>query len=261
MVTAYDFPSAKLAEAAGLDLLLVGDSLGTTVLGYPTTLPTTMDAMILHTAAVSRAVTSPMVIGDMPFLSFQVSVEEAVRNAGRFVVEGGAHAVKLEGVLHAEAISAILAAGIPVMGHLGYTPQRAIQFGTQIVRAKQADEATALLADARKLQELGCFALVLECIPDDLAGLVTEELDIPTIGIGAGPLCSGQVLVWHDLLGLVPGQSFKHNKRYTELGKTIIEALQQYVVEVRSGAFPDEAHCFRADPGLLEALKRRPERD
>ncbi len=256
MVTAYDAPSAALAVAAGVDMLLVGDSLATTVLGYETTLQATMEAMLLHTRAVAQAAGDKLVIGDMPFLSFQVSPAEAVRNAGRFLQEGRAGAVKVEGAAHLEALRAILAAGIPVMGHLGYTPQRALQFGKQIVQGKDLHAAALLVEQARTLQEAGCFALVLECVPREVAKVITEELEIPTIGIGAGPDCSGQVLVWHDLLGLLPGRRFKHNKVYAEVGEIIEQALETYASEVRSGAFPGDEQSFHAASELYEALKR-----
>lgn len=244
-VTAYDYPFAEIADEAGMDIVLVGDSLGIVVQGEETTLPVTMDQMVYHTRLVSRAVKKALVVGDMPFMSYQAGVEDAVRNAGRFVQEGFAQAVKLEGgagVL--DQVSAISRAGIPVMGHLGLTPQSVHQMGGYKVQARSPAEGDKLLADARALEEAGVFAIILEGIPARLAKRATQSVSVPTIGIGAGPHCDGQVLVLHDLLGLFVKFSPKFVKRYANLREESLKALRHYRSEVLSGEFPTDQHSF-----------------
>jgi 3-methyl-2-oxobutanoate hydroxymethyltransferase len=245
VVTAYDFPTAKLADQAGVEILLVGDSLGTVVLGYESTLPVTMDDMLHHTRAVTRAKPSALVVGDMPFMSYQASTEQAVLNAGRFVQEGGADAVKLEGGARVtEAVKRIVEAGIPVMGHLGLTPQSVLAFGGYKVQARGEADQERLIADARALEAAGCFALVLEGIPARLGTVVSRELQIPTIGIGAGVQCDGQVLVSHDLLGLFLGHQPKFVRRYAELGDATRDAFARYVADVKARRFPTDAESY-----------------
>jgi 3-methyl-2-oxobutanoate hydroxymethyltransferase len=256
MVTAYDAAAARLAESAGVDAILVGDSLGMTVLGYDSTLPVTMDDMVRHTAAARRGIARALLVADLPFLSFQVSPEDALRNAGRLMAEGGAHAVKLEGGAHiAPTVLRMTEAGIPVMGHLGLTPQSVHQLGGYRVQAKEADAARTLVDDCRALQTAGAFAVVLECIPAELAELVSAELDIPTIGIGAGAGCDGQVQVFHDLLGLGGAFTPRHAKRYAEVGDAIESAIAAYAADVRGGTFPAEAQCTRMAPEALAQLR------
>jgi 3-methyl-2-oxobutanoate hydroxymethyltransferase len=245
MVTAYDFPSARAVDAAGVDAILVGDSLGVVVLGYKDTLRVTMADMIHHTAAVSRAETRALVIGDMPFLSYQADVAAAVRNAGRFVQRGGAAAVKLEGGREfAPSVEAIVRAGIPVMGHLGFTPQAILRFGGPRVLGRTAKGAERLLADAQALEDAGVFAIVLEAVPPDVAGEITAKVGVPTIGIGAGPRCDGQVLVLHDLAGLFDAFVPRFVKRFGAVGAALTEAAAAFAREVRAGAFPDAAHSY-----------------
>ncbi len=254
VVTAYDFPTARLAEQAGVEVLLVGDSVGPVVLGYESTLPVTMEDMLHHTKAVTRAKTSAMVVGDMPFMSYQVSVEQAVRNAGRFVQEAGADAIKLEGGERvAPAVQRIVAAGIPVMGHLGLTPQSVNRLGGYRVQGRGADAESRLLEDAAFLAQAGCFALVLECVPATLAARVTAASPIPTIGIGAGPGCDGQVLVFHDLLGLLPGQPPKFVRRYADLGRLVTEAVAAYATDVRQRPVPGAEHSYGGGTGAAAA--------
>lgn len=244
VLTAYDYPTAKLVDEAGVDAILVGDSLGNVVLGLEDTLGVTMDDMVRHTRMVSRAVEQAMVIGDMPFLSYQISPEEALRNAGRFVAEGGAQAIKLEGSADkfGGAISAILRAGIPVMGHLGLTPQSVLQFGGYKVQGRSPECRIRLKREALGLQELGCFSLVLECIPADLAAEISESLSIPTIGIGAGAACDGQVLVWYDMVGW--GKT-KFTKTFADVRGQMGEAFKSYVDEVKRGVFPAVEHTYK----------------
>ena len=245
VVTAYDFPTAKFADQAGVEILLVGDSLGTVVLGYESTLPVTMEDMLHHTRAVTRAKPTALVVGDMPFMSYQASTEQAVLNAGRFVQEGGADAVKLEGGARvAEAVKRIVEAGIPVMGHLGLTPQSVLAFGGYKVQARGEADQERLIADARALEAAGCFSLVLEGIPARLGAVVSRELQIPTIGIGAGVQCDGQVLVSHDLLGLFLGHQPKFVRRYAELGDATREAFARYVADVKGRRFPTDAESY-----------------
>jgi len=257
MITAYDTPSARLVDAAGVDAILVGDSLGMTVLGYDSTLPVTMDDMVRHTAAVVRGTSRALVVADMPFMSFQISAEEALRNAGRLVAEAGAHAVKLEGgAAVAPVVARLTGSGIPVMGHVGLTPQSVHQLGGYKVQAKEAAAALALIDDCRALQDAGAFAVVLECIPAELAAIVSRELAIPTIGIGAGAGCDGQVQVFHDLLGLGGDFTPRHARRYAEVGAQIHDAVAAYADDVRDGAFPQAPQCTAMDPEALAEVER-----
>ncbi|MFO7572800.1 MAG: 3-methyl-2-oxobutanoate hydroxymethyltransferase [Gaiellaceae bacterium] len=245
MVTAYDAPGGRLADAAGVDVILVGDSAAMTVLGHDSTVPATMEEMLMLTRAVTRGATRPLVVADMPFGSYQASDEDAVRNAIRFVKEAGADAVKLEGAgTMLSRVGGIVGAGIPVMGHLGLTPQSATMLGGYKAQGRSAEKAAALLADARALEAVGCFSVVLEAVPAAVAQRVSEALAIPTIGIGAGPDCDGQVLVWHDLLGLFHGRQAKFVKRYAEIGNAIREALAAYTADVRERRFPAEEHTY-----------------
>ena len=244
-VTAYDFPTARLADEAGVEILLVGDSLGTVVLGYESTLPVTMADMLHHTRAVARARPRARVVADMPFMSYQAGDDQAVRNAGRLVQRGGADAVKLEGGERvAAAIRRIVEAGIPVMGHLGLTPQSVLAFGGYRVQARGEADQERLLREAGALQQAGCFSLVLEGIPARLGATVTREIGIPTIGIGAGPGCDGQVLVSHDLLGLFQGHVPKFVRRYAEVGDTMRAAFERFVADVRARRFPSERESY-----------------
>jgi 3-methyl-2-oxobutanoate hydroxymethyltransferase len=245
VVTAYDYPTALYADQAGVDAILVGDTLGMVVLGYSTTLPVTMEEMLHHVRAVSRAQPKALVIADMPFMSYQVGVEEAVRNAGRLLKEGGAAAVKLEGgqaVL--PVVERLVSVGIPVMGHLGMTPQSVHELGGFRVQGRQPEQARRMLQEAQALERAGAFSIVLELVPSELAQAITEAVRIPTIGIGAGPHCDGEVQVFHDLLGLFEWFVPRHTKRYAEIGRTIREALASYAAEVRGGAFPAEENTF-----------------
>lgn len=256
MVTAYDYPSARMVDEAGLDMILVGDSLGMAMLGYDTTLPVTMDDMVHHTKAVCRGARNTFVVADMPFLSYHVSVEQAVINAGRLIQEGGAQAVKLEGGKERlEVVKRIIAAEIPVMGHLGLTPQSVNQFGGFKVQGKNKEQAEKVLSDALLLEEAGVFAVVLECVPAPLAALITERLTIPTIGIGAGAGCDGQVLVWHDVLGITQNLQPRFVKKYADLHESIVGALQQYKTEVEEGMFPAAEHSFTMKEEELAKLK------
>jgi len=258
MLTAYDYPSARLADEAGVDMLLVGDSLAMVVLGHPDTLSVTMDEMLHHARAVRRGADHALLVGDMPFMSYQADVAEAVRNAGRFVKESGMHAVKLEGGLTVvPQVRAIVAAGIPVMGHVGLTPQSIHALGGWRVQGKTPEAAEALVADALALEDAGCFSLVLESVPDRLATWLTERLAIPTIGIGAGVGTSGQVLVYHDLLGLFERFTPKFVKRYAELGAATREAIGRYVDEIGARAFPSEAHAYPMADAAWEAFLAR----
>ena len=245
MVTAYDAPGARLAEAAGVELILVGDSAAMVMLGHDSTVPATMDELLMLTRAVTRGAKRPLVVGDMPFGSFQVSDESAVENAIRFVKEAGADAVKLEGAGTMLArVRAIVGAGIPVMGHIGLTPQSATALGGFKAQGRTADQAFRLVEDARALEAAGCFSLVLEAVPEAVAAEVTRRLVIPTIGIGAGKKCDGQVLVWHDLLGLYEGRSPRFVKRYADVGSEIRRALEAYADDVRTGRFPEDQHTY-----------------
>lgn len=239
MLTAYDYPTAQALERAGVDCILVGDSLGMVVLGYENTLPVTMEDMLHHSKAVARGARLPLLIGDMPFMSYQVSTSEAVRNAGRFLQEGGMDAVKLEGGRERiEAVRSIISAGIPVMGHLGLTPQSVHQLGGFRAQGKTALAAQQLLEDALLLQDAGSFAIVLESVPARLATLISGKLSIPTIGIGAGPGCDGQVLVTHDLLGLFDRNSPRFSRRYADLHQIMESSFRQYITDIDNSVFP-----------------------
>jgi len=246
-VTAYDYPSAQLADAAGVDVILVGDSVANTVLGYETTLPVRLETMLHHLQAVRRGVQRALLVADMPFLSYGVSVEDAVYNAGA-LMQAGAEAVKVEGASPRvlESIRAMVGVGIPVMAHLGLTPQSIHQFGGYRLQGRTASEQEALLQAAQAVQEAGAFSLVLEVIPASLAKRITESVPIPTIGIGAGVHCDGEIQVWHDILGLSE-RTFKHTKRYAELREVILNALRQYADEVRQRQFPTPAQSFEVD--------------
>lgn len=256
MLTAYDYATAKLIDETGVPLILVGDSLGMVVLGYDSTIPVTMEEMIHHTKAVARGAKQALVIGDMPFMTYHASVSDALYNAARFMQEGGAQAVKLEGgVSVAEVVRRVVECGIPVMGHIGLTPQSIHQLGGFKVQGKTPEAAVRLLKDARALEEAGAFAIVLETIPAPLARLITQEVSIPTIGIGAGPWCDGQVQVISDLLGLYTDFVPKHAKQYARLFDTIKGAVSGYISEVQSGAFPTEKESSTMDESLLAGLE------
>lgn len=255
MVTAYDYNAASLVDRAGIDSILVGDSLGMVVLGYETTLPVTMDIMLHHCKAVARGASRALLIADMPFLSYQVSISDAVYNAGRFLQEANMDAVKLEGgIERSETIRAIVQTGIPVMGHIGLTPQSVHQLGGFRTQGKTAKAALHLLEDALALQAAGCFSIVLESIPDRLASLISSRLEIPTIGIGAGNGCDGQVLVYHDMLGLFDRFKPKFVKRFANLSTIIHQALMDYRNEVESRSFPDAEHSFEMSEEAWQEL-------
>ncbi len=256
MLTAYDYPSARLIDEAGMDMILVGDSLAMTVLGYESTVPVTMDEMIHHSKAVKRGVKSALLVGDMPFMSFNVSKEETIRNAGRFIKEGGCGAVKLEGGFEVlDVTKALINAGIPVLGHIGLTPQTAVMLGGFKVQGKDAQTAQRLLDASLVLEEAGCFAIVLECVPDKLAKLITENLNIPTIGIGAGPYCDGQVLVTNDMIGLFERFVPKFVKRYKNLWPELLEAFRKYKEEVEKGIFPTTEFSYTMGDEEIAKLK------
>ncbi len=256
MVTAYDAPSGRLADEAGADIVLVGDSAAMTVLGHDSTVPATMDEMIVLTRAVTRGARRPLVVADMPFGSFQVSDERAIENAIRFVKEAGADAVKIEGAGSMLTRAAgIVAAGIPVMGHIGLTPQSATALGGFKAQGRTAEQARRLLADARALEVAGCFTLVLEAVPAPVAARITEVLSIPTIGIGAGVQTDGQVLVWHDLLGLYSGSSPRFVKRYAELAPVIRDAVAAFADDVRARRFPENVHTYSMPDEELAAFE------
>ena len=255
MLTAYDYSTAKLMDEAGIDMILVGDSLGNVILGYEDTISVTMEDMIHHGAAVSRGVKETMVVVDMPFMSYQISVEEAVTNAGRLMKEGRANAVKLEGGKSVcPQIKAITQAGIPVVAHLGLTPQSINALGGYKVQGTSEDAAKKLLEDALAVQEAGAFALVLECVPTKLASLITKKLTIPTIGIGAGNECDGQVLVYQDMLGMFSDYVPKFVKQFGQIGEQMKAAFSQYIQEVQNGVFPAEQHTYGISDEMLEKL-------
>jgi 3-methyl-2-oxobutanoate hydroxymethyltransferase len=257
MVTAYDAPGGRLADEAGVDLVLVGDSAAMTVLGHDSTVPATMEEMLVLTRAVARGARRPLVVADMPFGSFQISDEDALRNAIRFVKEAGADAVKLEGAGPSlSRVRALVGAGIPVMGHIGLTPQSATMLGGFKAQGRTAEKALGLLEDARALEAAGCFSLVLEAVPAPVARRITEELAIPTVGIGAGADCDGQVLVWHDLLGLYEGRAARFVKRYAEVGAAIRSALEAYAEDVRARRFPEEQHTYAMPAEELRLFER-----
>ncbi|MEA2655198.1 MAG: 3-methyl-2-oxobutanoate hydroxymethyltransferase [Chloroflexota bacterium] len=265
MLTAYDYLSAQILDDAGIPILLVGDSLGMVVLGYPTTLPVTLDEMIHHAKAVSRGSRQALLVGDMPFMSYHASVEQAITSAGRFLQEGGMHAVKLEGGGRiVEITQRLTAMGIPVMGHLGLTPQFVHQMGGFKVQGKSESQAARILADAKELEQAGAFSLVLEGVPNAVATRVTRALHIPTIGIGAGPGTDGQVLVLHDMLGITTGKPPKFVKRYANLAEEIGKAAQQFAQEVGAGSFPGPEHSYSANgaaPGSEETREKEPQEE
>lgn len=255
VLTAYDYTFAGILDESGVDVILVGDSLGNVMLGYDNTLPVTMEDMLHHVKAVSRGVKRAMVVADMPFLSYQVTVGDAVKNAGRFLQEGGAQAVKLEGGMEIkDTVKALTSAGIPVMGHLGLTPQSVHQLGGYRVQGKDEKAARKMIDDAQVLEECGAFSLVLECVPDVVAQKVTEAVGIPTIGIGAGRNCDGQVLVTHDMLGMYPGNMPKFVKQYADLHSIILQAVGRYVQEVSQRRFPAEEHGYKLPEEVMEKL-------
>ena len=254
-LTAYDYTFARLLDESGIDVILVGDSAGMVAMGYENTLPVTMDEMIHHTRGVRRGVQQALLVGDMPFMSYHTSAEDTIRNAGRFIQEGGAEAVKMEGGSRVlDKISAVIQAGISVMGHVGLTPQSVHQFGGYRVQGKNYLDARQIKKDGLDLQKAGVFSLVLEGIPMELAAEITAELKIPTIGIGAGPHCDGQILVTQDMLGMNLDFAPKFIKKYGELGTAIRSAVQDYVDEVQSGGFPDEAHSYHLKKEKLRSV-------
>jgi 3-methyl-2-oxobutanoate hydroxymethyltransferase len=256
MLTAYDYPMALLEDRAGIDIILVGDSLGMTVLGYENTLPVTMDEMIHHTKAVTRGAKNALIIGDMPFMSYNTSERDAILNAGRFMKEGGADAVKLEGGASVkDVVKAIVRAGIPVMGHIGLTPQAISMLGGFKVQGRDAKAAQKIIDDAQSLEDAGAFSVLCEAIPALIAKRITECLKIPTIGIGAGPHCDGQVLVVHDILGLFDRFTPKFAKRYVNLSELMLNAFEAYREEVLEGTFPTDQHSFHIDEKELNKIK------
>jgi len=255
MITAYDYPTGVWAERAGIDIVLVGDSMAMTVLGYSTTLPATMAELISHSQAVTRGCKSPFVLGDMPYMSYQPSIEIAVQNAGRFMSEGGCDGVKLEGgITMADKVEAIVKAGIPVMGHLGLTPQSMSMLGGFKVQGKDAVMAKRIIDDAKVLEEAGAFAVLLECVPSKVSKLITMGAEIPIISIGAGPDCDGQLLIFHDMFGLYPAFTPKFAKQYADVGETIVQGLKRYAEEVREGLFPEPKHGFTISDQQYEEL-------
>lgn len=255
VLTAYDYPWALLVDRAGIDMVLVGDSLGMVVLGYPDTVSVSMDEMVHHLKAVSRAVVRALVVGDMPFGSYNVSIEKAIENANRLMKEGRADAVKLEGGCPmAETVAALVRAGIPVQGHIGLTPQTASALGGFKVQGQSAEAARSLIADARALAAAGCFSIVLEAIPAPIARLITEAVAVPTIGIGAGGDCDGQVLVIHDMLGLFDRFTPKFVKQYARISETVAEAIEAYKRDVQAGRFPEACHSFSMKSDELDKL-------
>lgn len=257
-LTAYDFLTARLVDASGVPLVLVGDSLGMVFLGYETTIPVRLSDVLYHTRAVVRGCQSALIVSDMPFMTYHISEQQALENAACLVQDGGAHAVKLEGGRRmASTVDRLVQSGIPVMGHIGLTPQSVHQLGGFKVQGKSVEQARQLLDDAQALEDAGAFSIVLECVPAGLSQRITEQLRIPTIGIGAGPHCDGEIQVISDLLGLVTDFVPKHAKRYAELADEIRSALDRYVSDVASGAFPTEQHSFSIDPAVLEQLDDR----
>ncbi len=259
MLTAYDYPSALLANTAGVDIILVGDSLGMVVLGQEDTLGVTMDIMVHHCRAVAHAQKrghgNALVVCDMPFLSYEKGVKSALKHAGRLMAQGGARAVKLEGAFSIlPQVRALVAAGIPVMGHIGLTPQRFSTLGGYKVQGRTAQSAKLLLEEAKALEEAGCFSLVLECVPEEVAAIITQSITIPTLGIGAGKECDGQVLVFHDMLGINTGHTPKFVKKYAHIAQNIQEAIEQYVQEVQQGTFPEQQHSFSLPAEERESL-------
>ncbi|MFH1996503.1 MAG: 3-methyl-2-oxobutanoate hydroxymethyltransferase [Candidatus Omnitrophota bacterium] len=258
MLTAYDYPMARLIDEAGIDSILVGDSVGMVLLGYESTLPVTMEEMLHHSKAVRRGTKYAFLIGDMPFLSYQISKKDAITNAGRFVKEAGCDAIKLEGGYEvAETAEAIIDAGIPVLGHLGLTPQSIAKLGGYKVQGKDADAASKILDQAHLLKKAGCFGLVLECVPDSIARILTEKIGLPTIGIGAGPYCDGQVLVTNDMVGLYDRFVPKFVKQFAKLSPQIDDAIRSYKSEVEKIKFPAEEHSFTIKDDEMKKLKKK----
>jgi 3-methyl-2-oxobutanoate hydroxymethyltransferase len=256
MVTAYDFPSAQVAEAAGVDVVLVGDSGAMTVLGYPSTIPVSTDEMLMLASAVRRGLRTPLLVGDLPFGSYEGSDEQAIATAQRFIKEAGCDAVKLErGGTSVQRARAIVGAGIPVMGHVGLTPQTATALGGYRAQGRTAEQAITVARDAIALEEAGCFSVVLEAIPAAVAEEVTARVEIPVIGIGAGPATDGQVLVFHDLLGIYDGHVARFAKRFADVRSYMVAGVAEYAAEVRSGAFPAPEHCYSIDDGELERFR------
>ncbi len=256
MITSYDYPMTQIVNEADIDIILVGDSLGMVVQGLDSTVPVTMEEIIYHCKCVMRGNKHAFVVGDMPFLSYEVSIEEAVRNAGRIMKEGGVDAVKLEGgVRMADRVEAIVRAGIPVMGHIGLTPQSVSLLGGFKVQGKSMDSARNIIEDAIALEQAGVFSIILECVPSGLAEIITKRVSVPTIGIGAGPYCDGQVLVLHDMLGLFKRFKPRFVKTYTELYDIILKALEEYRDEVKSGGFPTSEHSFTMNEEVYNQLK------
>lgn len=257
MVTAYDYSMAKLVDEGGIDGILVGDSLGMVTLGYENTLAVTIDDMIHHTKAVSRGANNALVVADMPFLSYHISIEESIKNAGRLIKEGNAHAVKLEGGRDViDKVEGIVKAQIPVMGHIGLTPQSINMFGGFKVQGKTIEQIQNLIDDAKCLEEAGVFAIVLECIPEKISKIITESVSIPTIGIGAGKYCDGQILVINDMLGMYSDFTPKFVKQYKNLKEDINEAINNYIKDIKTGAFPEEKHSFKIDEQILDKLNK-----
>jgi len=264
-LTAYDFPTAKILDAAGVDVILVGDSLGMVVLGYDNTIPVTMEDMIHHTKAVARGTRRALIVGDMPYFSYHVSEAESVRNASRFLKEAGAHAVKIEGASRPRLnlVRALVEAEIPVMGHIGLTPQSILHLGQFKVRGKELEEAKRIMKEAQNLERAGVFSVILECVPLELARIITDKLNIPTIGIGAGPDCDGQILVFHDLVGYLDTYMPKFVKKYANLYESLIQTVHTYSEEVKSGGFPDDRYSyhFKSDQNLEVLLKSKPSKE
>ena len=257
MLTAYDYSTAKLIDEVGIPLILVGDSLGMVVLGYESTIPVTMDEMIHHTKAVVRGSSRALVVGDMPFMTYQVSIEDTLRNAARFIQEGGAQSVKLEGGENmAPTVERIVSCGIPVMGHIGLTPQSIHQLGGFKVMGKTTEAAVRLIRDAEALDEAGVFSIVLECVPEPLSKLITERVSVPTIGIGAGKYCDGQVQVINDLLGLFADFVPKHARQYVRLMDDIKKATSDYMADVQSGTFPTEKQSYAMDESIISEIEK-----
>lgn len=257
MITSYDYSMAKLVDEAGIDGILVGDSLGMVTLGYENTLAVTIDDMIHHTKAVNRGAKNALIVADMPFLSYHISIEESIKNAGRLIKEGNAHCVKLEGGIEIiDKVEAIIKAQIPVMGHIGLTPQSINMFGGFKVQGKTINQIQKLIDDAKALEEAGVFAIVLECMPEKIAKIITECVSIPTIGIGAGKYCDGQILVVNDMLGMYSDFTPKFVKQYKNLKEDINEAINDYITDVKKGDFPEEKHSFKIDEKILDELNK-----
>jgi 3-methyl-2-oxobutanoate hydroxymethyltransferase len=258
MLTAYDYPMARAIDLAGIDIVLVGDSVANVVLGLESTKEMTMDQMIYHAKAVGRAIKRALCVGDMPYEAYQKNIKDAVKNAKRFVLEAGCDAVKIEWFDRAaECVENVVQAGIPVMGHIGLTPQTADQLGGFKVQGKDADAARALIGQAEQLEKIGCFSVLLECVPDRVAAIISKKIKVPTIGIGAGPYCDGQVLVTHDMLGFFERYTPKFVKKYMDLSKDMVKAFQEYKKDVEEGTFPSKEHSFSINPEEVRKLENR----